>query len=418
MRRIVLVLRESKDFTFEDVQLLRDRILEKWQDKDNLEIICIWDGVKKEHDLGILKLIPMTNDFPGTWSRMQLYSHEMEKYKPFLYIDLDTAIINNIEVLFDLVESKWRNDLIVLEDFYQKKKLATGLVWFPLNNQQTKMVWVSFKKTTGNRMDYFLRKVIKKCVYWQDIAPGIISFKPDKKILQEVPNNTLLVCFHGNPRIPKAEIDWVKKYREDKISNDIIVTVIIPYKDDRGWLNEAINSVPDNVQLIVSQGNGNWPSNFNKVLHKVKGKYVKYLHEDDMLTSNCIKDSIKIFKEQDVDFIHGKVEELIMKTNETHIYTPSVKIPDIGALIKKNTIHSASLMYKKEIFDKIGGFDETLETQEEYEFNLRCLKTGFRIGYCDSVLAVYRRHAKQKVRIVSKKDKIIEKQQVNKKYNG
>jgi len=73
-------------------------------------------------------------------------------------------------------------------------------------------------------------------------------------------------------------------------------------------------------------------------------------------------------------------------------------------------------MYRREVFEKIGGFNETLNTQEEYEFNLRCLKAGFKIGYCDSVLAIYRRHPTQKVRVVSLAEKKEEKQRVNDMY--
>ena len=53
---------------------------------------------------------------------------------------------------------------------------------------------------------------------------------------------------------------------------------------------------------------------------------------------------------------------------------------------------------------------------EEYEFNLRCLNAGFKIGYCNSELAIYRRHPNQKVRTVSKEEKMAEKILVNKKY--
>ncbi len=53
------------------------------------------------------------------------------------------------------------------------------------------------------------------------------------------------------------------------------VTVIIPYKIDRGWLKDAIESVPRGVQLLVSQGEGNWPANFNKVLNQAKGEIPK-----------------------------------------------------------------------------------------------------------------------------------------------
>jgi hypothetical protein len=60
--------------------------------------------------------------------------------------------------------------------------------------------------------------------------------------------------------------------------------------------------------------------------------------------------------------------------------------------------------------------NEALNTAEEFEFNLRCLKAGLHIGYCNSFLAWYRRHPLQKVRVVSKEDRTAEREQVKRLY--
>jgi GT2 family glycosyltransferase len=195
------------------------------------------------------------------------------------------------------------------------------------------------------------------------------------------------------------------------------VSVIIPYNKDRGWLRDAVASVPDNVQLLLSKGDGNWPENFNKVLDQAEGKYIRWLHEDDMLTPNCIEDSIRTFEEQDADFIHGpSVEIFVTEHRPARRYTPSIKYPTVEDLLHKNVLHSATMMYKREVFVKVGKLDETLNTAEEFEFNLRCLKAGLKIGYCDKPLAYYRRHPQQKVRVVPKEAKDKEREQVRALY--
>jgi GT2 family glycosyltransferase len=168
--------------------------------------------------------------------------------------------------------------------------------------------------------------------------------------------------------------------------------------------------------LILSQGDGNWPSNFNKALEKVRGRFLKYLHEDDKLTENCIKDSVQALEEQKVDFIHGNAIELNMITNKTKFYKPTIKFPTTSDLMKRNMIHSTTLMYRKELFDEMGGFNESLWVMEEFEYNLRLLSAGKKIGYCDSTLAIYRRHPLQKVRVVPKEIKIKEKELVKSWY--
>lgn len=418
-KTIVLVLRSGGDFELRDVELICRHINGKWK-SGKPRIICLYDKATGHYDLGNFELLPLNNDLPGTWSRMMLYSPDMEQYKPFLYIDLDTAIIQSLENIFDLVKDE--RQFIVLEDFYQSGQLATGLVWFPANSKKTDHVWDMWQRETGhgNRMDYFLRKHVTADIFWQRITNSIQDFKPRKsELLTDIPSDTNVVCFHGKPRIHDAmHISWVNDYvkADFKPYEEAKVTVIIPYKINRGWLDKAIESVPEGVQLLISQGEGNWPENFNKVLDQATGDYIKWLHEDDMLTPNCIQDSVFAIIEQDVDFIHGNAFEIFPNRMRKHDYRPSVKIPTLEDLLNYNVIHSATLMYRKTVFDKIGMLDETLNSAEEYEFNLRCLKAGLKIGYCDNYLAYYRKHNKQKVRVVPLRVRMKEKEMVKKMY--
>ena len=424
---IVLVLRSGGDFSFRDVELITRHINGKWQSETRPRIICLWDKATTPYDLGNVEFIPLTNEYKGTWSRIQLYSPEMEKYKPFLYIDLDTAVILSLENIFKLVSNPLL--YISLEDFWQHNQLATGLVWFPVNCKKTDNVWKAWEssdKTQGFRMDLFLRKEIKPDLFWQQLTTTIYDFKPKPgQALKVVPPDAAVICFHGKPRIHDAGeasmyVQWVRDYINQEMFDKPIkkkrVTIIIPYKEDRGWLKDAVCSVPEDVQLILSQGDGNWPENFNKALPQAEGEFIKYLHEDDMLTENCIRDSIRTLEQLKVDFIHGDAIELKEKDKSEIIRRSANKNVTLGSLLKKNTIHSATLMYRREIFDRIGGFDETLNNQEEYEFNLRCLQHGFKIGYCETPLAIYRRHSAQKIRNITKEEIIKEKTLVQSKY--
>jgi hypothetical protein len=212
MRTIVMVLRGGGDFTFRDVTLITSHINNKWKSKEKPHIICLWDDAKHVYELGNITLIPLSNSYQGTWARIALYSPEMEKYRPYLYVDLDTAIIESLENIFNLIvdESKF----ITLEDFYQKGKLATGLVWFPANSEKIKAIWKAWKRPVGNRMDRFLWEVVKPDQFWQDLTDTIVDFKPFRgELLPKIKKGTNLVCFHGKPRIWEAtNINWVNEY--------------------------------------------------------------------------------------------------------------------------------------------------------------------------------------------------------------
>jgi GT2 family glycosyltransferase len=175
-----------------------------------------------------------------------------------------------------------------------------------------------------------------------------------------------------------------------------MVSIIIPYKEDRGWLHEAVKSVQmqtwrGSIELINCQSDNGVSYNINRGIEIAKGEYIKYLCEDDWLTPNCIKASIEAMRSY--DFIHGNAYNIGGGIRQQK---PIVEIPTLAEMLDFNVIHGGTLMYHKSVFDKVGLFDETLDCAEEYEFNLRCLSKGLKLGYCNQFLYNYRRHDKQK----------------------
>lgn len=215
---IIMVLRSGGDFSFSDVYMLTKNIKKHWPKHKPLQMICIYDKVSKSFHLNDdLMLIPLKNNWPGWWSRMQLYSPEMEFLRPYLYLDLDTAIVGGVSELYDELLSY--KSLITLEDFYKKGKSAAGVVWYPKESKEIKDIWNAWQKVNKNelkgRSDNFLNKCFTPTTFLQNITDEIISFKPmGKGWLKIIPKGKNIICFHGKPRIPEAanKVEWVRNY--------------------------------------------------------------------------------------------------------------------------------------------------------------------------------------------------------------
>ena len=54
------------------------------------------------------------------------------------------------------------------------------------------------------------------------------------------------------------------------------------------------------------------------------------------------------------------------------------------------TAPSANLGYSKDLFVKLGGFDESFVTAEDIDLNIRCVKSGARIAVCDQCIVMNR----------------------------
>ncbi len=166
-----------------------------------------------------------------------------------------------------------------------------------------------------------------------------------------------------------------------------MVSVIVPYKKDRGWLTKCLHSIKnqtyENFELIEAKGPGTLPENFNNGLARAKGEYIKMVQDDDWLPPNSLRhlaDGIS-----DHPWLIGNVWQ---ECSGRYIHKPDYL--DFEHNLNHYTIHMGSTLYRKSILENIGGMDETLETGEEYDMHLKLFSIGYNPGYIDKEVYHYR----------------------------
>jgi GT2 family glycosyltransferase len=183
------------------------------------------------------------------------------------------------------------------------------------------------------------------------------------------------------------------------------ISVIIPYNRDRGWLSEAISSYEAQVftgtsELILSHGpNQSCAENFNQGwMLEAQGKYIKKLDEDDLMLPNCLQDLFDYVEENDLDVVFA--QSIHIGDGEDQIVIPKFTEISLDALLFNNFIDAQTTLYSHNLLRELGGFDEYLQTAEEYEFHLRALSSNYSFGYLSKVVAKYRHHSSNKSRIL------------------
>jgi glycosyltransferase involved in cell wall biosynthesis len=178
-----------------------------------------------------------------------------------------------------------------------------------------------------------------------------------------------------------------------------LISVIIHYNKDRGFLKEAVASVEaqtinsSSYELILSHSPGGMGVNLNNGVRQAKGELIRYLCEDDRLTTNSLADSIAYMTlHPEVDFSHGKAR---LFGSMMGIFYPPIRTPTLADLINKNPINGGTVVYRRSCFDRFGMFDESEIEGGEYDFNMRLLKNGATIGFIDSILYEWRLHSGQ-----------------------
>ena len=217
LNTVVLILKKGGDFHFSDAMLLATQ-LHKHQ--PNVRVLCFTDIVKEETQLKKLTLLPFpVKAWQGWWSKMNLFAPTLEQYRPFIYFDLDTAILSNVQSLFNTLRTT--DGLVLLEDLYWVNKEASGVIGVPANNKKVKKLWKTWiqspdryiKQYRGDQN--FISAVTPADVLWQRELKCVMGFKPTKKWLMKLPvPSPSVICFHGYPRIPEAAslVHWVNEY--------------------------------------------------------------------------------------------------------------------------------------------------------------------------------------------------------------
>lgn len=180
-----------------------------------------------------------------------------------------------------------------------------------------------------------------------------------------------------------------------------MISVIIPYNKDRGFLQSAIDSVNGQLgvdfEIIKSFSDNTLGYNINRGVEKAKGEYIKILAEDDLLNGKCALFDLQKGIEFTLlyyDFVCSDATnkiEFIQSENVFFQYTG--RKPDLKGMLERNQIHGGTTLYRKSLFDELGGFDESLTTAEEYDFNLKLLYNGKTCNYIPNTTYIYRIHA-------------------------
>ena len=177
-----------------------------------------------------------------------------------------------------------------------------------------------------------------------------------------------------------------------------MITIVIPTKGDRGYLNEALDSIADQTfkdyEILIQKSNGSAGYNINKGIERAKGKYICYLCDDDLLTPNSLKVRWEFMEANNYDFIHSKGFKLLPNGNTVH-YGLTNPYAEFNSILKENGVMGGSTMYRTDVLLS-NPFDEGLTTAEEWELHLRLLSKNYKLGYLDKYCYLYRLHPLQK----------------------
>lgn len=168
------------------------------------------------------------------------------------------------------------------------------------------------------------------------------------------------------------------------INMERTVSVIIPTRGLRGeWLKEAFDSIDRQtkqpVEVITAVGNDGVCDRINRAISSAKGEYILILSDDDILEDNFLEITSEEMEKQGVDIVATFIklfgEDEGMHGPEKHPFFSS--------------------LFKKSIWEKVGGFDDEMLQMADVDFWVRCFNAGARWGITPRTFYNYRKHGDQ-----------------------
>lgn len=204
--RVAFVLRTGGEYRPEHVERLATQVEAHLSGAD---IVCLSDvEIGRPH-------IPMRHDWPGWWSKMELFRPDIEG--DLLFMDLDTSIVD------DLTEIASVDRLTIMRDVYRPQGLQSSIMFLPEADRAA--VWAEWIRQpdewmrtyqAGGDQAFLERLWLGKAAIWQDMFPDqIVSYKVHVRRAERVhrefgvgvvPDGARVVIFHGKPR--PWEVGW------------------------------------------------------------------------------------------------------------------------------------------------------------------------------------------------------------------
>lgn len=146
----------------------------------------------------------------------------------------------------------------------------------------------------------------------------------------------------------------------------------------------------DHRVRYVFQQNGGQASAKNHGIREARGEYVAFLDADDMWVPDKLERQMPLFRSRRVGVVYSRFSYIDeagrdLRIEDYELFRGRVS----GPLLIRNFIGFGTSLVRKECFDRLGSFDESIGMGIDYDLWLR-FSTQYEFDYVDRPLLLYR----------------------------
>ena len=157
---------------------------------------------------------------------------------------------------------------------------------------------------------------------------------------------------------------------------------------------DAIAQTDSRIKYLTKNNSGVSDTR-NKGLSIAKGEFISFLDADDIWHTNNLEEKIKFIQKDNIDVAYSNCEKIDRNSNSLNNILTGSETPLLSdiLLLRGNYLTAPSgIVLKKNVLDKIGGFDTNLSNNADQDLWIRILSNNFKIKLIKLVLWKYRVH--------------------------
>lgn len=206
---------------------------------------------------------------------------------------------------------------------------------------------------------------------------------------QHNPLVSVIIPTFNRPDFVKRAIRSV----QNQTYTNIEILVIDDYSDYD--ISTILQDFPE-ISLIQNSSNKGACYSRNRGLKEAKGMYINFLDDDDELFSEKIEQQVEVFKSSEDKKLGMVTCHLIDQRSGQEI---TMRNKTSGDIYRDLLMHYAvsgteTMLFKKEAVTKVGGFDESLPANHEYDLLIRVCE-NHTVYFVDEVLTKKHRSVDQ-----------------------
>ena len=201
--------------------------------------------------------------------------------------------------------------------------------------------------------------------------------------------SVIMSVYNEKEEYLKQTIESIKSQTYKNI--EFIIIIDDPENVKMCQFIEKITKNDKRITVSYNEKNIGLTASLNRAIGLAHGKYVARMDSDDISEVNRLEKQIEYLKKYKLDLVGSEMRH-ISSTNEiiSELTNKSYSPKCLSKCLKYgNLIAHPTWLLKKEVYISLNGYRE-MPACEDYDFLLRAIHKGYKIGICDQILLNYR----------------------------